>query len=107
MENWIPVGTIHEAKAQGRIWIRYESHRILILEHREHWIAITGLCPHAGAVLKEACIQEGRIQCPYHLWEFSLDSGHCEDPKDGCEALHFYPLQIRGEVLEVQIPKAN
>lgn len=38
--------------------------------------AMLDFCPHRGTPLSAGTIQEGRIRCPYHGWEFS-NSGQC------------------------------
>lgn len=35
------------------------------------------LCPHRGGPLDEGNVQGNVVVCPWHLWEFEIDSGRC------------------------------
>ncbi len=43
--------------------------------------ALSGVCPHRGGPLGQGQIHEGRLVCPYHLWEFDCGTGQYDyDP---------------------------
>ena len=37
--------------------------------------ALSGVCPHSGGPLGQGQIHDGRVVCPYHLWEFDCRTG--------------------------------
>jgi len=37
--------------------------------------ALDGVCPHSGGPLGQGQIHQGRVVCPYHLWEFDCRTG--------------------------------
>lgn len=37
--------------------------------------ALDGVCPHSGGPLGQGQIQDGRLVCPYHMWEFDCRTG--------------------------------
>jgi nitrite reductase/ring-hydroxylating ferredoxin subunit len=42
---------------------------------------LSGICAHRGGPLGQGQIHEGRVICPYHLWEFDCTTGECSfDP---------------------------
>lgn len=64
--------------------------------------ALEGVCVHRGGPLGQGQIQEGRIVCPYHLWEFDCSTGMCEF--DSTKALAKFPVSIEGGEILVQVP---
>lgn len=43
--------------------------------------ALSGVCIHRGGPLGQGQIHEGRVVCPYHLWEFDCRTGEYDlDP---------------------------
>ena len=39
--------------------------------------AIDNVCPHRGGPLAEGIIENGKVVCPWHAWEFDPISGEC------------------------------
>jgi nitrite reductase (NADH) small subunit len=86
-----PVGTVEELRAVGRRVVEIDGRRIGILSVGEEFFAVRDRCPHRGASLCQGSVggtfvasspQEfhyGRhdrvIRCPWHGWEFDLDTG--------------------------------
>lgn len=48
-----------------------------VLEHEGRCFEATRWCPHGGADLSEAGVEDGSIVCPGHHWRFSLKDGVC------------------------------
>ena len=43
--------------------------------------ALSGVCIHSGGPLGQGQIHEGRVVCPYHMWEFDCATGEYDlDP---------------------------
>lgn len=60
--------------------------------------AIDNVCLHEGGPLAEGVIENGKIVCPWHGWEYDLQTGQTGDnPSDKVEV---YPIKIEnGDVL--------
>jgi nitrite reductase (NADH) small subunit len=39
--------------------------------------AINDQCPHRGASLADGFVEAGRVLCPWHLFDFDLQTGAC------------------------------
>jgi nitrite reductase (NADH) small subunit len=39
--------------------------------------ALGNICPHRGAPLAEGSVENGKLVCAWHGWEFSLSDGQC------------------------------
>jgi nitrite reductase/ring-hydroxylating ferredoxin subunit len=67
--------------------------------------AFSNTCPHAGGPLSEGTLEIGEdhvlVRCPYHGWDFDLDSGNCLTSSDfdvGC-----YETHLEGDAVCVKI----
>src|ERR1700683_3471472 len=62
--------------------------------------ALSGICPHSGGPLGQGQIHDGRVVCPYHLWEFDCRSGEYDfDP-----ALRVATYEVRGQGGDILLP---
>ncbi len=63
--------------------------------------ALDGTCPHRGGPVGEGAINEGRIVCPWHAWEFDCATGANDyDPRI---TLKKYPVQVAGNDILVDV----
>ncbi|NHN84748.1 FAD-dependent oxidoreductase [Acetobacter musti] len=56
--------------------------------------AFSAECPHKGAPMEKGAICDGRIACPWHKAEFSLDDGHLIEPL-ALDPLSQYPVKTQ------------
>ena len=64
--------------------------------------ALNGVCIHRGGPLGQGQIHDGRVMCPYHLWEFDCGSGVCSH--DPAKSVASYEVRLEGEDILVQVP---
>ena len=64
--------------------------------------ALSGVCIHRGGPLGQGQLHDGRVVCPYHLWEFDCHSG--EYDYDPSRRVDTYEVKIEGEEVFLQIP---
>jgi nitrite reductase/ring-hydroxylating ferredoxin subunit len=64
--------------------------------------ALNGICPHRGGPLGQGQIHQGRVVCPYHLWEFDCRSG--EYDLDSARRVATYDVRIEGGEIFLQAP---
>jgi nitrite reductase (NADH) small subunit len=64
--------------------------------------ALLGVCPHAGGPLGQGHISEGRVVCPYHLWEFDCATGQYDF--DGVTRVPTYDVKVEGDVILADLP---
>ena len=64
--------------------------------------ALSGLCIHRGGPLGQGQIHEGRVVCPYHLWEFDCATG--EYYYDSTKRLPTFQTKVEGGDIYMQIP---
>lgn len=64
--------------------------------------AFQGECPHAGGPLGEGTIENGRLICPWHAWEYDCRTG--VNDYDESVKLAMFPVKAEdGEIL-IDVP---
>jgi len=113
---WVEVGSLAELRERGRLVARVGGREVGVV-----WDAASGTahgvrnrCPHSGAPLCLGRVREresgtpgayalagGRVlRCPWHGWEFDLETGACLD--DGALRAAVYPVEIAGDIVRVR-----
>lgn len=77
--------------------IPYPAHlengdEILLIQCGDEIFAIDSVCPHMGAPLQEGKVENKCLTCPWHGWEFKVETGKCITSPG--ENLKRYPLKI-------------
>jgi nitrite reductase/ring-hydroxylating ferredoxin subunit len=64
--------------------------------------ATSALCPHEDGPLAEGWLEGDAVVCPWHGFDFALDSGQCRVD----EGLHVsvYATRVAGRDVEVEVP---
>ncbi|NQV24800.1 MAG: Rieske 2Fe-2S domain-containing protein [Rhodopirellula sp.] len=69
----LPTGTGLEVTVGGRV--------IAIFRTDDGVRAIDGICAHAGGPLGKGTISGGVVTCPWHGWQYDVNTGtHCLTP---------------------------
>ena len=64
--------------------------------------ALSGICIHHGGPLGQGQIHDGRVVCPYHLWEFDCATGEYDfDPSKRAPT---FPVTIEGDDVFLRVP---
>jgi nitrite reductase (NADH) small subunit len=82
-----PIGELRE--------FRIGDEPVCVANERGEYTALSGVCPHKGAPLAEGTIQNGKLVCPWHGWEFRLTNGQC--PHHPGSPVDTFELIIQGE----------
>ena len=64
--------------------------------------ALSGVCIHRGGPLGQGQIHEGRIVCPFHLWEFDCRTG--EYDYDPTKRVPTFEVQVEDGDIFLQAP---
>src|SRR5262245_23002077 len=65
--------------------------------------ALSGICIHQGGPLGQGQIHEGRVVCPYHLWEFDCRTG--EYDFDAAKRVATYDVRVQDNEVFVEVPE--
>ncbi|MEO9931681.1 Rieske (2Fe-2S) protein [Rhodopirellula bahusiensis] len=76
--------------------------RILaVIFHAGRWYAMDGICTHQGGPLAEGHIADGCVTCPWHGWQYELDTGTQTTSRQPLQAV--FPIRQNGNLIEVQL----
>ena len=64
----VPTGQAAEVVANGRIFA--------VFNVDGQFRVIDGICPHAGGPLGKGMLRGHIVTCPWHGWQFNVESGH-------------------------------
>jgi nitrite reductase (NADH) small subunit len=110
--SWHDVASLEQLRQSGAVVTRIGGREIGVVLDGDEPKAIRNRCPHMGAPLCLGTVRhretgapgsyrlEGRrvLHCPWHGWEFDLDSGVC--PDDARMRAAVYPVRVSdGRVL--------
>ncbi len=74
-EQWIAVGSAGTL-SDGRIHAVAVGERTVgVVRTGSGWHAVEGRCPHQGGPLAEGIVHDGAVRCPWHGYDFSLETG--------------------------------
>jgi|SRR5476649_1246183 nitrite reductase (NADH) small subunit len=67
---------------------------VCIVNTNNNFVAMRNVCPHKGAPLSEGSVEDGKLVCAWHGWEFNLADGQCINRPGACVTL--FELAIHG-----------
>jgi nitrite reductase/ring-hydroxylating ferredoxin subunit len=78
--------------------VHFNNVRILVVRDGDRFFGVNAVCPHVGRSLADGHVIDGRIQCPAHGVQFSVETG-----KSDCRllALKTYRLEVVAGVVEL------
>ncbi len=104
MVKWINIAKTTEIEPGENIVVKCEGEDIAIFNGDEAFYAVNNACPHQGGPLNQGVLEDNRITCPWHGWQYDLKSG-CPITTPN---LRTYPLRIQGDTLQIAItPEAS
>ncbi len=117
MSGWQDVGSLEELDRGGRLVARVGGREVGVVRDAASGAlhGVRNRCPHHGGPLCLGTVQErvtgepgryslsGRsvLRCPWHGWEFDLETGRCVDEPSLRAAV--YPVRVDGERVLVRL----
>jgi len=65
------------------------------------YLAIGDICPHRGAPLSEGFVEAGKVFCPWHCFDFNLQTGKCEIVPS--MSVLTYEIKVEGNQISVLV----
>jgi nitrite reductase (NADH) small subunit len=89
----IPAGTVRQVSVGGR--------EVALANVAGQFHAIDNTCIHRGGPLGEGLLEGKIVTCPWHGWQYDVDSGKVsQNPSVGVAC---YPVEIRGNEVFVDV----
>jgi|SRR5215471_8415288 len=64
--------------------------------------ALSGVCAHMGGPLGQGQLHDGRVVCPYHMWEFDCATGACDFNPN--KRVPTFEVKVDGDDIFLQVP---
>lgn len=78
---WTPVAASEELERAAPLGLRLADVPLALFRDAEgRPAAVLDRCPHRGVALSLGKVEEGRLQCPFHGWEFDREGASCRIP---------------------------
>jgi nitrite reductase/ring-hydroxylating ferredoxin subunit len=103
--EFVPVGSLEELKAKGRLVLRRGHRPILVIYDRGRIFAIDNRCPHMGFPLERGSVEDGILTCHWHHARFDLESGCTFDL--WADDVPILPVELRDGEVWVKIAFAD
>ena len=95
------VGSIAQLRAQDRLIADVGEQSVVLFEVAGAVVAIPAECPHAGGPICDGERTGASLSCPWHGYNFDLESGACEE--DDSLSLERYEVRIEGDDIFVKV----
>lgn len=57
--------------------VEVNEQEIALFNYQGEFYALSDICPHRGAPLAEGFLEAGKVFCPWHCFDFNLQTGEC------------------------------
>lgn len=78
--SWIPVGEVEEIREGRARMVEAGGDRIAVFRHEDRLSAVSNTCRHQGGPLGEGRVINGFIVCPWHGYEYDVETGCAPSP---------------------------
>jgi nitrite reductase (NADH) small subunit len=95
------VGSVADLRAQDRLIASIGDQTVVVFDVRGSLVAIPAECPHAGGPICHGERTGTSLSCPWHGYNFDLQTGACED--DDALSLERYDVRVEGEDIFVKL----
>jgi len=92
---WVELISLSRCRPGAGTFVAWHDRELAVFPLRDpgRVVVIDNACPHAGGNLSGGDLQENRVQCPWHHWEFDLDRG--VSTHSPLAMVRGYPAEVR------------
>lgn len=77
-KSYRKVVDIAEVPRNSGVKVFIDEEEIALFNLNGDFYAIDDCCPHRGAALSEGFLEQNKVFCPLHCFDFSLKTGECQ-----------------------------
>ena len=102
MGEFKKIATVAELPPSGEAReFQLDGQTICVANNNGRCTAMDNVCAHRGGPLGQGVVDEGKLVCPWHGWQFDLVTGKSEQsPTLGVDV---YELKVEGEDVLVKV----
>lgn len=86
---------IDQCRPGAGTFVEYDGRELAVFlrDNATRVVVIDNACPHASGNLSGGSVQDNIVTCPWHDWQFNLDTGACVH-SDQARVVQ-YPAELR------------
>ena len=93
--NFVKVANKSELASGSSKQVEVNGNDIALFNVNGNFYALDDTCPHRGGSLSEGFVETGVLSCPWHGWQFQLETGECLTDSRVCQTK--YTVKIEGD----------
>lgn len=101
MSEYFEIANVQDLAVGDKKMILIGDRRIAIYRTAKGIFATDNSCPHRGGPLAEGDLMGDEIVCPWHLWNFNVETGATSITAELCLVTH--EVKIEGEKILVRL----
>ncbi len=98
-QHYLKLAETHEIAPNAGKTVYANGEPIALFNLNGAFYAISGSCPHRGAPLSEGMVQEDKVFCAWHCFDFNLKTGACGAVPELC--VRTYEVKVEGDAILV------
>lgn len=102
MGTFLKVATVQNIHPEeGKMCELPDGKQIAIFKTADGYSVLNNVCPHRGGPIAEGRIENGKVSCPWHGWQFDVCTG--VSPVNPNAKLRKYPCKVEGSDILIEI----
>ncbi|MBI3587782.1 Rieske 2Fe-2S domain-containing protein [Candidatus Micrarchaeota archaeon] len=101
MAQWYRVASVGDVGEGAAIAVKAGFAQIALYKSSGQFYAIDGVCAHKGGPMGEGFVQDGCATCPWHGWQYDLQTGACATTPG--VKLKSYAVKVEGNEVFVEV----
>ncbi|MFN6519566.1 MAG: NifU family protein [Nostoc sp. CreGUA01] len=101
--TWIKVATQELVPESSVLAVQLAGTSLILYRQGVKFSCYRNACAHLGNPLQEGKVENGILTCPYHGFQYNLETGECLTVPD--VSLQSYPVKIKGDKVFVKLQK--
>ena len=100
--EWVTVAQADELADGKSKAVTAGGNDIALFRSGEEYFAVVNECTHYGAPLCGGYVRDGSVSCPWHGWQFDLETGECLSVP-GCD-IDAFEVKIEDGEVKIAVP---
>lgn len=93
--EWIELAATAEIPSGEGVEVAAAGRMVAIFNVAGEFFALDGICPHQGGPLGKGQLSGKIVTCPWHGWQFDIDSGENQITPTVCQPR--IPIEVKGD----------
>jgi nitrite reductase (NADH) small subunit len=105
MADYVSVAKITDVpQGESRVFVVRGS-EIAVFNVEGRFFALSNHCPHQGGPLVAGTLHEKTLTCPWHFWQFDLETG--ASSVNPSVSVATYPVRVEGDQIKIEWAKGS